>query len=30
MPILLGAHTLVGPGAVLALGLPFARDEAAS
>jgi len=30
VPILLGAHTLVGPGAVLALGLPFARDEADS
>jgi CTP:molybdopterin cytidylyltransferase MocA len=28
VPIVLGAHSLVGPGAVLALGLPFARDEA--
>ena len=28
VPILLGAHTLVGPGAVLALGLPFAPAEA--
>ena len=30
VPILLGAHTLVGPGAVLALGLPFAPDAAAT
>jgi hypothetical protein len=30
VPILLGAHTLVGPGAVLALGLPFAPDGAAT
>ena len=29
VPILLGAHTLVGPGALVALGLPFARDGAA-
>jgi len=29
VPILLGAHTLVGPGSLLALGLPFARGEAA-
>ena len=29
VPILLGAHTLVGPGAVLALGVPFAHDGAA-
>jgi CTP:molybdopterin cytidylyltransferase MocA len=30
VPILLGAHTLVGPGAVLALGLPFAAGDGAS
>ena len=29
VPILLGAHTLVGPGSVLALGLPIAPDGAA-
>jgi hypothetical protein len=29
VPILLGAHTLVGPGAVLALGLPFAAEVVA-
>ena len=30
VPILLGSHTVVGPGAVLALGLPFRPDEARS
>jgi hypothetical protein len=30
VPILLGAHTLVGPGAPLALGLPFTTDTLTS